>query len=41
VNHSTLGHLLSSVIEAGFRLERVDEPGEDEYPMLLALRATG
>lgn len=39
VNHPPLGHLLNAVLDAGFRLERVEEPGEDDYPMLLALRA--
>jgi SAM-dependent methyltransferase len=41
VNHLPLGALLSAVVAAGFQLERVEEPGEDDdYPILLALRAS-
>lgn len=39
VNHIPLAQLMSAVLEAGLQLERVEEPGDDDYPMLLALRA--
>jgi SAM-dependent methyltransferase len=39
VNHAALGHLLNAVLDAGYRLKRVEEPGDDDYPMLLALGA--
>ena len=40
VNHVPLATLLNAVLDAGLRLEEVNEPGEDDYPMLLSLRAT-
>jgi SAM-dependent methyltransferase len=41
VNHRPLEQLLNCVLDAGFGLNRVEEPGDDDdYPMLLALRAT-
>ncbi len=40
-NHAPLAQLVNAVIDAGFRLDRIEEPGEDDdYPMLLALAAT-
>ncbi len=40
VNHIPLAELVNAVIGAGFRLDGVEEPGdEDDYPMLLALSA--
>jgi SAM-dependent methyltransferase len=37
--HRPLADLLNTMLDAGFRLQRVEEPG-GEYPMLLSLRAT-
>lgn len=39
VNHIPLAALLNAVIDAGLRLDRIEEPGDDGYPMLLSLRA--
>lgn len=40
VNHLPLAQLLDAVLDAGLRLQHVEEPGEGDYPVLLALRAT-
>jgi SAM-dependent methyltransferase len=41
VNHAPLAQLLNGVLDAGFGLNRVEEPGdENDYPMFLGLRAT-
>jgi SAM-dependent methyltransferase len=37
--HLPLGLFLQAFLDAGFRLERVEEPGERDYPVPLALRA--
>lgn len=39
VNHLPLADFLNAILDAGFALERVEEPGELDYPTLLALRA--
>jgi SAM-dependent methyltransferase len=39
VNHLPLADFLNTFLDAGLRLDRVEEPGEDDYPWLLALRA--
>lgn len=39
VNHLPLAHLLNAVLDAGLRLDHIDEPGDGDYPVLLALRA--
>ena len=36
--HRPLGELLQTFAERGFRLERIEEPEERDYPYLLALR---
>jgi SAM-dependent methyltransferase len=38
VNHVPLAGLLSAVLDAGIRLEQIEEPAGDDYPLLLALR---
>ena len=37
--HLPLGALLQAFLDAGLRLDRVEEPGERDYPVPLALRA--
>jgi len=37
VRHVPLAELLNGFLEAGLRLERVDEPGPEDYPKLLAM----
>jgi SAM-dependent methyltransferase len=37
--HVPLGDLLQAFVDAGLRLERVEEPGTREYPVPLAIRA--
>jgi SAM-dependent methyltransferase len=37
--HLPLGLLFQAFLDAGFRLERVEEPTERDYPYVLALRA--
>jgi SAM-dependent methyltransferase len=39
VNHLPLADFLNAILDAGLRLDRVEEPGEDDYPLLLGLRA--
>lgn len=39
MRHIPLAGLLNAVVDAGLRLERFVEPGEDEVPFVLALRA--
>jgi SAM-dependent methyltransferase len=39
VHHLTLASLLNAIAGAGLRLERAEEPGEEDYPLLLALVA--
>jgi SAM-dependent methyltransferase len=39
VNHLPLADFLNAVLDAGLRPERFEEPGEDDYPLLLAFRA--
>jgi SAM-dependent methyltransferase len=39
VNHLPLADFLNAILDTGLRLEHVEEPGEDDYPLLLALRA--
>ena len=39
VNHSTLGDFLQAIIDSGLRLRRVEEPGDDDYPILISLVA--
>lgn len=39
VNHLPLADFLNAVVEAGLHPERFEEPGEDDYPLLLALGA--
>jgi SAM-dependent methyltransferase len=40
VNHLPLAELLNAVLSAPIRLERVEEPDGDDYPLLLAIRGT-
>ena len=37
VNHLPLADFLNAVVGSGVRLERVEEPGDEDYPLLLAL----
>jgi SAM-dependent methyltransferase len=37
VHHLPLGALLTAVLDAGIALERIEEPGDEDYPILLAL----
>lgn len=39
VNHLPLAEFLNAILDAGLRLDHVEEPGEDDYPLLLGLRA--
>lgn len=39
MRHLPLGDLLNAVIDAGLRIARVTEPGDDPIPAVLALRA--
>ena len=39
VNHVPLADFLNAVLDAGLRLDRVDEPEGEDYPLLLGLRA--
>lgn len=36
--HLPLAFFLQAFVDAGFRLERIEEPGDREYPYVLALR---
>jgi SAM-dependent methyltransferase len=36
--HRPLGELLQTFLDSGFRLERIEEPEERDYPYILALR---
>jgi hypothetical protein len=36
--HLPLGSFLQTFVDAGLRLERIEEPEEREYPIGLALR---
>ncbi len=38
MNHLPLAEFLNLVIEAGLRIDRVEEPGDEDYPLLLGLR---
>ena len=40
VNHLPLADFFNAILDAGLRLVRVEEPGEDDYPFLLAVSAT-
>jgi SAM-dependent methyltransferase len=37
VHHLPLATLLTAVLDAGIGLERIEEPGDEDYPILLAL----
>jgi hypothetical protein len=37
--HLPLGVFLQAFLDAGFRLEQFEEPGERDYPVPIALRA--
>jgi SAM-dependent methyltransferase len=39
-NHVPLAKLVGAVIDAGIRLEHIDEPEGDDYPLLFALSGT-
>jgi SAM-dependent methyltransferase len=39
VNHQTLADLLNAILKTGLMLKEVDEPGEEDYPILLSLAA--
>jgi SAM-dependent methyltransferase len=40
VNQIPIAQLINAVLDAGLRLEQIEEPGEEAYPMLLSLRAS-
>ena len=39
VNHLPLEDVLNAIVSSGLRLENVQEPGEDDYPLLLGFSA--
>jgi ubiquinone/menaquinone biosynthesis C-methylase UbiE len=39
VNHQTLADFLNAIIKSGLRLTNVDEPGEDDYPIVFSIAA--
>lgn len=39
VNHYTLADFLQMVLDSGLTLTRIDEPGDEDYPMMLSLVA--
>ncbi len=39
MNHLPLADFLNAILDAGLRLEHVEEPGDEDYPLLLGLRA--
>jgi len=39
-HHVPLAQLIGAVLDAGLRLEQIEEPGKDDYPTLLALQAS-
>jgi SAM-dependent methyltransferase len=39
VNHQTLAAFLNAILKSGLVLKDVDEPGEEDYPILLSLAA--
>lgn len=39
VNHSTLAEFLQAILDSGLRLRRVEEPGDDDYPILISFVA--
>jgi SAM-dependent methyltransferase len=40
VNHVPLAELLNAVLAAGIRLEQIEEPKGDDYPLLLAMQGS-
>lgn len=40
VNHLPLAALLNAIVESGLTISQVQEPGEDDPPLFLAVRAT-
>ena len=39
VNHLPLADFLNAILDAGLRLERVEEPGDEDYPLTIGIRA--
>lgn len=39
VNHQTLADFLNAILKSGLLLKEVDEPGDEDYPILLSLVA--
>jgi SAM-dependent methyltransferase len=39
VNHLPLAEFLNAILDAGLRLDHVEEPGAEDYPLLFGLRA--
>jgi hypothetical protein len=39
VNHQTLADFLNAIIKSGLRLTNVDEPGDEDYPILFSIVA--
>jgi SAM-dependent methyltransferase len=40
VHHQPLSDVINALIDAGFRLDHAEEPGPDDYPLLLSLAAS-
>ncbi len=40
VNHLPLPDLMNAIISSGLTLQHIDEPGEDDYPLILGVVAT-
>ena|SRR5438105_1463649 len=40
VRHIPLASLINDFLQAGLQLERIDEPGPEDYPRILTIRAT-
>jgi hypothetical protein len=40
INHLPLAGLLNAIVRAGFTIARVEEPGETDPPLFLAVQAT-
>jgi hypothetical protein len=39
VNHQTLADFLNAIVKSGLRLTNVDEPGDEDYPILFSIVA--
>jgi hypothetical protein len=39
VNHQTLADVLNAIVRTGLTLKKVEEPGDEDYPILLGIAA--